>query len=151
MYQLAELNIARMLAPSDDPIMAEFMDNLAKINALAEQSPGFVWRFIESGGNATEVRPYDDPHIIINISVWESVDALYNYTYYSGHTDFFRRRADWFHKLDTPIMALWWVPAGHQPTVEEAKARLDHLTQHGPTPTAFTFKQRFPAPVEQPG
>lgn len=142
-YHLAQLNIARMLAPIDDPVMADFVANLDPINALADQSQGFVWRLQTTEGNATSLRVFDDDFLIVNMSVWESVEALHQYVYYSDHTAFFRRRAEWFSRMDTPYFALWWVPTGHIPTTEEAKARLEHLTQHGPTPYAFTFKKRY--------
>lgn len=145
-YHLAELNIAKMLAPLDSEQMSGFMNGLAEINALAEAAPGFVWRLTTPAGDATELRPFDDPEIIVNMSVWESIDALFDYTYYSAHTDFFRRRGEWFSKMDTPAVVMWWIPAGHIPTLDEAKEKLEHLTRHGATPTAFTFKQRFPAP-----
>lgn len=126
--------------------MSGFMNGLAEINALAEAATGFVWRLTTPAGDATELRPFDDPHIIVNMSVWEDVESLFQFTYYSGHTDFYRRRGDWFSKMETPPTVLWWIPAGHIPTLDEAKEKLDHLTQHGSTPAAFTFKQRFPAP-----
>jgi hypothetical protein len=148
-YQLAQVNIARILAPTDDPIMADFMNGLADINALAEQSAGFVWRLKTDAGDATELRPYDDPNLIVNLSVWQDIDSLHQYVYYSAHTDYYRRRSEWFHRLSTPVMALWWIPMGHIPTLDEAKERLAHLEQHGPTSHAFTFKQRFPAPAQQ--
>lgn len=150
-HHIAQLNIGRLVAPTDDPRVAEFMDNLASINALADTSPGFVWRLVseDEAAGATTIRPYDDPTMLVNMSVWETIDALHQYVYYSAHTDFFRRRAAWFERLDTPHMVLWWVPAGHIPTVEEAKERLEHLTTHGATAHAFTFKQRFPKPSSQ--
>ncbi len=145
MYHLAQLNIARMLAPLDTPQMADFMAGLPEINALAENTPGFVWRLMDDVGDATSIRPFDDDAIIVNMSVWESIEALYQYAYYSKHADFFRRRAEWFENRVVPMVVLWWIPAGHIPTVEEAKAKLLHLRTHGPTREAFTFKQQFPA------
>jgi hypothetical protein len=142
-YHLAEINIARMLAPLDDPIMAEFVANLVAINTLAEKSPGFVWRLQTEEGDATSLRIFDDEKIIINMSVWESVEALFQFAYNTQHTDFFRRRKEWFEKMDTPVLVMWWVPAGHNPTLAEAKEKLELLEKHGPTPLAFTFKQRF--------
>ncbi len=142
-YQLAEINIARMLAPLTDPVMADFANNLDQINQLAEQSPGFIWRLKGDGSNnATDIRPFDEM-VIVNVSVWESIDALHRYTYSSQHTDFFRRRTEWFNKLGAVSVAMWWVPAGHQPDIWEAKAKIEYLWAHGPTPLAFTFKQRF--------
>lgn len=145
-YQLAQINIGRMVAPLDDPIMADFVANLAPINALAESSPGFVWRFQTPAGDATAERPYDDDRVIINYSVWEDAESLRRYVYESGHVAFMRRRREWFERMTDAFMALWWVPAGHQPSVAEAVERLEHLRQHGPTPYAFTFRQLMPPP-----
>ncbi len=141
--QIAEINIARLRAPLDDPLIADFVANLDRINALAEQSPGFVWRLKGDGNSATNLRVYDDSYIIVNLSVWDSVDALYQYTYYSDHTTLFRRRTAWFTRLDTPYFAMWWIPAGTTPTVAEAQAALERLLRDGPTPFAFTFKRQF--------
>jgi hypothetical protein len=142
-YHLAEINIARMLAPLDDPIMAEFVSNLVPINTLAEKSSGFVWRFQTPEGDATSVRVFNDDQIIINLSVWESVDSLFQFAYNSQHTDYFRRRKEWFEKMEVPVLVMWWVPEGHVPTLVEAKEKLELLEKRGPTPLAFTFKQRF--------
>lgn len=142
-YQLAQVNIARMIAPLDSDVMRDFVDNLDPINALAEAAPGFIWRLKGDGNDATSLRPYEDERIIVNMSVWESIDALFQYAYYSDHTAYFRRRAEWFAKMNTPAVALWWVEAGHIPTVAEAKGKLELLEKFGPTPQAFTFKKRF--------
>ena len=142
-YHLAQLNIARMLAPLDTPQMAGFVNRIDEINALADKTPGFIWRLQGDEGNATALRVFDDDWLIVNMSVWESVEALHQYTYYSDHVEVFRQRSQWFEKMETPYMVLWWIPAGHIPDVEEAKAKLAHITEHGPTPQAFTFKQRF--------
>ncbi|MBI1257181.1 MAG: DUF3291 domain-containing protein [Chloroflexi bacterium] len=142
-YQIAEINIGRILGSMDSPIMKEFKDNLDRINALAETSPGFVWRLKGDNNNATDIHVYDDPFMIINMSVWESIDSLFEYVYKSAHTPYVSRRKEWFEKLTIPIMVLWWIPAGHQPTPAEAKLKLEYLDQHGATPNAFTFKQRF--------
>ena len=146
MYHLAQVNIGRMRAPLDDPLMAEFVARLDEINAIADASPGFVWRLQSAEGNATSVRAYDDPYLLINMSVWESLDALSAYVYASAHRGVMRRRREWFARFDGPYMALWWVPAGHIPTVGEAKERLEHLRAYGPSPAAFTFKAPFPTP-----
>jgi hypothetical protein len=143
---VAELNIGRTVAPLDDPAMADFVANLELINALGDASPGFVWRLQDEFGAATTIRAYEDPLMIVNLTVWESVETLRAFTYRSGHVEFFRRRREWFEPLDGPSLVLWWVPAGHRPTVEEAKARLAHLAAHGPTPTAFTLKTPVPPP-----
>jgi len=145
-YHLAQFNIARLVAPLDDPILADFVANLDTINKLAETYPGFVWRHQTAEGNSTSVQAFDDPRIIINFSVWESADTLFEYTYYSQHVEFFRRRKEWFERVpDLPVLVIWWIPTGHIPTVAEAIDKLKFLKQHGPTPLAFTFKQRFTA------
>jgi enamine deaminase RidA (YjgF/YER057c/UK114 family) len=146
-YHLAQVNIGRLHAPVDDPLITEFREALAEINALAEYSPGFVWRFKDDSGNATNTRPYpDDPLIAYNASVWTSVEALKNYAYKSRHVEFFKKRANWFEKFPGAYTTLWWVPAGHTPSVEESKARLAHLEKYGPTPHAFTFAKPFSPP-----
>jgi heme-degrading monooxygenase HmoA len=145
-YHLAQINIARMLAPIDDPLMAEFVARLDTINALADRSPGFIWRLQTESGDATCVRAYDDERIIVNMSVWESLEALTAFVYASDHRPVMRRRRQWFERFDGHYMALWWVPEGEIPSVEEAKERLEHLRAHGPTPFAFTFARAFPAP-----
>jgi len=149
-WHLAQYNIARLKAPLDDPLLADFVANIDPINALGDRSPGFVWRHQTEEGNSTAVRPRPDKMIIINFTVWESVEALYDFAFKSGHLDVFRRRREWFEHLSYPFAVLWWIPSGHIPTVEEAEERLRHLTEHGPTPHAFTFKQRFPAPDAAP-
>lgn len=143
-FHLAEFNIGHMLGPIDSPVMAEFMQALDRINALADASPGFVWRFKDDvANNATSFQLYPDERIIINASVWESVEALKDYAYKSEHVAFVRRRHEWFETLTTPYYALWWVPAGSVPTPQDGKVRLEHLTQHGETPYAFSFKKLF--------
>jgi hypothetical protein len=143
LLHLAQLNIGRLRAPTSDPLVAEFMAALDEINALAEASPGFVWRFQTEDGNATAVRPFDDDSILINMSVWESVEALADYVYRSDHTSYLRRRREWFERSEDVYVVLWWVPAGHHPTVDEAIERLEHLRSHGPTVEAFTFRRVF--------
>ena len=145
-YHVAQLNIARAVAPMDDPRLAEFVARLDEINALADESPGFVWRLQSDSGNATDIQAYDDPNMLVNLSVWDSLESLFGYVYRSGHAKVMARRKEWFERMEGPYVVLWWVPAGHRPSVAEAKARLDHLAQHGPSPWAFTFKQSFPAP-----
>ena len=148
MYSLAQVNIARMLAPLSDPLMAEFVARLDTVNAFADASPGFVWRLQTPEGNATDVRAYEDESILVNMSVWASLEDLTRYVYASEslHRDVMKQRRRWFQRFDGPYMALWWVPRGHIPTVEEAKERLEHLRAHGESPHAFTFKKPFPAP-----
>jgi hypothetical protein len=143
-FELAQLNIGRTVAPLDDPVMHGFMSNLAEINGLGEASPGFVWRLAdESGVGATAIRAYDDPLMIVNLTVWTGIDELYAFAYRTRHVEFLRARRDWFERLGQPSLVLWWVPAGHRPSVVEARARLEHLTAHGPTGHAFTLKVRF--------
>src|SRR5262245_57997975 len=150
LFHLAQLNTGRLRAPTDDPLVAEFMAALDVINALAEASPGFVWRFQTEDGNATAVRPFEDDLLLINMSVWESVDALGDYVYRSGHTAYLRRRREWFERASDQYLVLWWVPAGHRPTVGEAIERLEHLRTHGPTAHAFTFRHPFaPSGVDE--
>lgn len=142
---LAQLNIGRMVAPEGDPRVAEFYAALDSINALADQSPGFVWRMVDSDSNdATSLRPYEsDPDMLVNMSVWESREALFDYVYRSGHMEFVRRRREWFVSLGEVFTVLWWVPIGELPTLADAMARLEHLRANGPTPHAFTFRKAF--------
>jgi hypothetical protein len=147
-YHLAQINIARMLAPIDDPLMADFVAQLPPINTLAEQSPGFVWRLQSDGGDATSIKVYDDNMIIINLTVWESVDTLREYVYKSAHHRVLRERKRWFEIFDGPYYALWWVPAGQLPDPQEGKERLEYLRQYGDTDYAFSFKHIFAKPVE---
>ncbi len=143
-HDLAQLNIGRLVAPEDSPVVAPFMEALDEINALAEASPGFVWRFQTEDGNAIAERPFpDDDSMLVNFSTWESVEALADYVYRSAHVEFLRRRREWFAHLGSVVTVLWWVPRGHRPTAAEAIERLEHLREHGPTPYAFTFRQRF--------
>jgi len=140
-YHLAQVNIARMKAPLEDPLMASFVRRLDEINSLAEGSPGFVWRLQTPDGNATYLRPYDDDRILFNLSVWESVEALKKYVYQTAHVEMLRGKQQWFERFAGAYMALWWVPAGHVPGIDEAKKRLAHLEQNGPSQFAFTFQE----------
>ena len=142
-HELAQINVARLKAPIDHPDSAEFVANLDGVNALAEASPGFVWRFQTDDGNATSVHPYDDELVIINLTMWTSVEALADFAYRSGHTAFLRRRAEWFERATEPVVAMWWEPAGSRPDERAGVARLDHLRTHGPTAHAFTFREQF--------
>jgi len=148
MYHLAQVNIARMIAPLSDPLMAEFAAKLDEVNAYADKSPGFIWRLQTAAGNATALRAYEDDLILFNMSVWASLKALSAYVYAieSSHRHVMKQRRRWFERFDGPYMALWWIPEGHIPTVEEAKARLEYLRTHGETAYAFSFKRPFPAP-----
>lgn len=135
-----------MQAPLDDPLMTEFVAALDEINALADLSPGFIWRLQTEQGNATDFRPYGDERILFNLSVWESIEQLQAYVYQSAHGDVMRKRRQWFEKFAGMYFALWWVDAGHIPSVAEAKQRLDYLNEHGVSNWAFNFKHPFPAP-----
>ena len=143
---LAQLNIGRIRYEVNDPRMADFMNNLQRVNALAERSPGFVWRYQDDSGNATNSRPFgDDPRMAINMSVWESVEALEKFVWQTVHTRFYARKHEWFEKLDGAYFVLWWVPAGHRPSVQEAIDRLEHLKAHGPSEHAFGWQDVEPA------
>src|SRR5215468_3075085 len=145
-HYIAQLNIARARAPLNDPLLADFMAQLDDVNALAETSPGFVWRLKSDSGNATDIRAGDDPQFIVNMSVWQSVEALFAFVYRSAHNKVMVRRREWFEKPTEAYQVLWWVPAGHAPTLAEALERLAHLCAHGPSAHAFSFKQRYPMP-----
>jgi len=145
-YDIAQLNVGRAVGPLDGAVMADFMSWLDEINALAERSPGYVWRLQGESGNNTDLKLSDDPLFIVNLSVWSSIEALYEFTYRSDHKTVFKRRHEWFERMGTPNTVLWWQPAGTPPTAQEALARLERLTTLGPTPEAFTFKERFALP-----
>jgi len=149
-FHLAQVNIGRWRVPSGHPdhaaSVADFMALLDPVNALADRSPGFVWRLQTEDGNATSIRPYDDPDIAINLSVWESLEALRDFVYATRHLDVMRRRREWFTRAAEAYVALWWVPAGTIPTVDEAKRRLELVRRAGPSPAAFTFRAPFPSP-----
>jgi hypothetical protein len=146
-WELAQLNIGIIGGAIDSPVMAEFVANLDRINALAERSPGFVWRLQTEEGNATAIRPYpENENMAVNLSVWTDVDSLRRFVFQSAHVDIMRRRSEWFVKMSDAFLVLWWVPKGHIPGVEEAKARLELLRRKGPTAEAFTFRQAYPPP-----
>jgi hypothetical protein len=152
-FHLAQLNVGRTVAPIDDPRMAGFVDRLAEINALAERSPGYVWRLKDESGDATSIHVFDDPLVIVNLTVWESPDQLADFAYRTAHVEVLRQRSSWFEPYGAPYLVLWWIPAETIPDVEEAKRRLNLLAERGPTPEAFTLKARFPSPspaVSQP-
>ncbi len=137
---LAQLNIGRFRYSTDDPRMADFMNALDLVNGLAERSKGFVWRLKDESGNATNFRPFPDPQMAVNLSVWENAEALERYVYQTVHKRFYGRREEWFEKLDRPHFVMWWIAAGHIPTLAEAKERLDHLAAHGPSEYAFGWE-----------
>jgi len=136
---LAEFNIARIKYPLDDPRMREFVDNVDRINKLADTLPGFVWRLQGENGHAMDMRVYDDPAILPNLTVWENVEALERFVFKTVHGRFFDRRETWFAQPE-PTLVLWWAPAGHRPTLDEAVARLDHLRANGPSDFAFGWE-----------
>lgn len=143
---IAQVNIARARAPIDDPLMAGFVARLADINALAEASPGFIWRLQTEQGDATSLQPYDDERILVNLSVWETPEHLKQFVYRSAHTEVMRERKTWFERFGDVYIAMWWIDAGHRPTVEEAKQRLQHLQRNGESEFAFSFARLFSAP-----
>ncbi|MET0461210.1 MAG: DUF3291 domain-containing protein [Ilumatobacteraceae bacterium] len=146
-WHFAELNVATLRQPLDHPDTAEFVGALDTINALAESSPGFVWRLVdESGQSSSYVRADDDPLFIVNLSVWESPELLHDYVYKTAHTPFLRRRREWFRRMEDAFLVCWWVPVGHRPSVDEALDRLDRLRRDGVTDDAFTLRDRRPAP-----
>jgi hypothetical protein len=145
-YHLAQLNIAVLKAPLDSPILADFVANLDRINALAESSEGFIWRLKSEDNNATSFRPLDE-NTIVNMSVWRDLESLNAYVYKSAHTEIMRRRKEWFERMAEAFMVLWWIPEGHIPEVDEALKKLELLRQHGPGPEAFTFRSPFPHPA----
>ena len=149
-FHLAQVNVGRLLAPIGDPRIDAFRQALDRINAIADAQAGFVWRLTGAGNNATDIQPdTDDPLQAINASAWESVEQLAAFAYRTEHREFVRRRAEWFEAASQPILALWWVPAGHTPGVAECLARLAALRAQGPTPFAFDFRQRFEAPAAE--
>jgi hypothetical protein len=150
-FHLAQVNVGRVRAALDGPIMEGFRTQLDPINALADRSPGFVWRLQTEDGNAMAIRPFEDERMTINMSVWTSLGALQQFVYKSEHVAPLRDRKQWFEPIDGPILALWWVPAGHIPSIDEAKTRLEHLKQYGPTAHAFTFRTPFPSPEGRGG
>jgi hypothetical protein len=149
-YHVAQLNIGRVLAPLESPQLAGFVEALEPINALADAAPGFVWRLQTEEGDATAVRPFDDDWILVNMSVWESIETLSDFAYRSDHRSIMLRRRQWFERMREAYLVLWWVPAGHIPSVEEAKERLLLLREKGPSPEAFTFQHAFPPPDATP-
>jgi hypothetical protein len=149
-HHLAQVNVATLRAPLDGPELAGFVAQLAPINALADASPGFVWRLQTEDGDATAIRPFDDDRIMVNLSVWESFEALRTFVYATRHLEVMRHRRAWFQRMADPYLALWWIPAGAIPTVAEARQRLEILERRGPGPDAFTFRAPFPAPAGPP-
>jgi hypothetical protein len=145
-YELAQLNIGIIKGPMDSPVMTDFAENLERVNALAERSPGFVWRLQTEEGDTTAIRPFEDENMLVNMSVWRDVESLNKYVYSSAHVELMRRRREWFVRMHEAFLALWWVPKDHRPSVVEAVAKLEVLRAKGPTAEVFTFRQAFPPP-----
>ena len=145
-YQLAQINVGRLKHAAEDARVADFMNNLDYINSIAEASHGFIWRLKDETGNATNIRTYEDPRIIVNLSVWESTESLQVFAYRTEHVQFFRRREEWFEDFGGPSMALWWIESGQYPSPAQGRERVEYLTKQGSTPQAFTFREKFSAP-----
>jgi hypothetical protein len=146
MMHLAQINIAKLLAPIDSPLLEDFVADLDRINEIAESSAGFVWRLKDDSGNATHFNPFDDSNLIINISVWKTVEDLKNFVYYSGHVEVFIKRAKWFEKMSTPHMALWWIEEGNFPTALDGKNKLLELEMNCDSESSFSFRKIFDSP-----
>jgi len=144
-FELAQLNVAHLKEPIDSPLLADFVANLDRINALADAAEGFRWRLMTDDGNATSERPFGD-NVIVNMSVWRDLDALRIYVYKSAHVEIMKRRREWFAHSSEAYAVLWWIPSGHRPSVFEAAGRLEQLRRHGPSSTAFTFSKILYAP-----
>jgi hypothetical protein len=139
-------NVGTVLYPTDDPRIAEFMNQLDAVNAMADASPGFVWRLQSAQGNATDIQVSDDPHFLVNMSVWQDMESLFDFVYRSSHRSVMAKRRDWFERPAGAYQVLWWIPSGSIPTPQEGLERLRHLERHGPSPHAFTFRQKYPPP-----
>lgn len=142
-WQIAQINVARALTPLDSPQLAEFVSELDRVNALADSAPGFVWRLQDASGSALDLRVAGDPLLIVNMSLWASIEALEDFTYRSAHARLIGRRRDWFEAPQGSPVALWWVPAGERPSLSEGLTRLEELRARGPSSRAFGFKSRY--------
>ncbi|XKK63090.1 DUF3291 domain-containing protein [Streptomyces sp. ARC32] len=149
-HELAQVNIARLKAPLDSPQLKDFVDALDPVNASADTADGFVWRLKSEGGDATDIPVFGDSWLIVNLTVWRDANALTAFMYQGRHREMLARRREWFERLAEAVTTLWWVPAGHRPTVTEAESRLLHLRTHGPTPYAFTLRTSYPAGASAP-
>lgn len=154
LHQLAQVNVARLDAPLDAPRLRDFVDALDSVNADADSAIGFLWRLQAAEGNATSIRAFEwdvagAAGMIVNMSVWDCVEALADYVFSGQHLAIMKRRGEWFVPMKQAYTALWWVPAGHRPTTDEAELRVRHLRQHGPTPTAFTLRRSWPPPEQE--
>ena len=145
-YHIAQFNVAKMVASFDDAVMQSFVDGLEPINTMADNSPGFIWRLQDDSGDATSIQAFEDERMLVNMSVWESLDALKGFVYRSAHLDYLRNQKAGFEPLTGPSLVLWWVQEGHIPTVDEGKHRLEILDSRGPSQEAFTFSHNFSAP-----
>ncbi|MBO9713001.1 DUF3291 domain-containing protein [Sphingomonas sp.] len=145
-WHIAQANIGRLIAPAGDPRVEEFYRELDRVNALADAAPGFVWRLQGESGDAMDLAPTPDPQVALNMSVWEDSDSLFAFVYRSAHTPVMAKRRQWLERWDGAYQALWWIEAGSVPSIEDALAKLWLIDRYGPTPRAFTFKTRFPAP-----
>ena len=137
---LAELNIARLKYDLDDPRVADFVNNLDRVNAVAERSEGFVWRLKDEDGNATSIQAFDDPRVIVNLSVWQTPETLEKFVWQTVHKQVYARRAEWFAVMEKMHFAMWWVDEGHEPSALEARERLEHLQAHGDSDHAFGWE-----------
>ena len=146
-WQLAQVNIARAKDDLDSPLLQGFVDRLDEINALADRAPGFVWHLQTEDGDATSIQAFDDPRLIINMSVWRDIESLKHFVYKTAHVELIRARSQWFQSIETVHQAMWWVQAGHLPDLHEAKERMEHLQLHGAEQTAFTFARPHPPPM----
>jgi hypothetical protein len=143
---LAQLNIATPKYPMDSPELRDFVNNLDPINAIAELSPGFIWRLKDDSGDATDIRIDGEPDLLINMSVWADVESLKHFMFKTHHIDFLKRKKEWFHTPNQATYVLWWVAEGHIPSLDEAMSKLQHLRKHGDSADAFSFKSTFSAP-----
>jgi hypothetical protein len=150
-YHLAQVNIARLRAPLESEELADFVAALDAVNASADSASGFVWRLQTEDGNATSIRAFewdagDGSGVLVNMSVWETIEALGRWVYGDLHRAVLRRRREWFHRVEEATLALWWVPCGQMPTTDDAEDRVRHLRTHGPTSYAFTFRDAYAMP-----
>ena len=146
MWHVAQMNIGTLRYPVNDPRIAEFMSALDRVNAMADAAPGFVWRLQSAQGNATDIKVSDNPNYIVNMSVWQSVEALFEFVYRTSHREVMAKRRDWFERPEGAYQVLWWIAAGTIPRVEEGLERLRWLHRHGPSQHAFDFRNKFSPP-----
>jgi len=145
-YCLAQVNVALARDEMDSSQMQGFVSRLEEIDSLADHAPGFVWRLQTESGDSTSIRVFDDPLMLVNLSVWEDLEALRQFVFRTLHAELLKNRAEWFRKMDTNHLAMWWIPHGHVPSVEEAKEKLEYIRQHGPSQEAFNLAKAFPSP-----